>query len=208
MKNSGMQISTLLVINNSLLICFYRDLVRTAHLKPANISASGKPARTRIWNNLALNKRSSHHDPPDYTETQRNKTSAQANSTHLASNQIPSGSSQFLTCWQQSDAPARLSLLYKMGPSGLSQIFSIDMPTALLGEIFEALLGFAPTVEGVATVVRLLDALTRVRRFSLVVHFLNTEEKAVCQHLINKLLASLVSREQDLAEIGISYPSF
>lgn len=78
------------------------------------------------------------------------------------------------------------------------------MPTALLGEIFEALLGFAPTVEGVATVVRLLDALTRVRRFSLVVHFLNTEEKAVCQHLINKLLASLVSREQDLAEIGIT----
>lgn len=91
-----------------------------------------------------------------------------------------------------------------MGPAGLTQIFSIDMPTALLGEIFEALLGFAPTVEGVAMVVRLLEALTRVRRFSLVVHFLNASEKASCQQLIHKLLASLIQREQDLAELGIT----
>lgn len=95
-------------------------------------------------------------------------------------------------------------MLYKLGPVGLGKIFSIDMPTALLGEIFEALLSFNPTIDNVLTVVTLLDSLTRVRRFSLVIHFLNAEEKAICQHLIYKLLASLSNREQDLAELGIT----
>lgn len=94
--------------------------------------------------------------------------------------------------------------LYKLGPVGLGKIFSIDMPTALLGEIFEALLSFNPTIDGVVTVVTLLEALTRVRRFSLVVHFLNEREKAICQQLIHKLLSSLTNREQDLAELGIT----
>ena len=98
----------------------------------------------------------------------------------------------------------RLMTLYKLGPVGLGKIFSIDMPTALLGEIFEALLSFNPTIDNIVTVVTLLDALTRVRRFSLVIHFLNAGEKAVCQQLIHKLLASLTNREQDLAELCIT----
>ena len=90
-----------------------------------------------------------------------------------------------------------------MGPAGLNNIFTIDMPTALLGEIFEALLCFSPTTDVVA-VTKLMEALTKIKRFNLIVHFLNTSERAACQQLIHKLLASLVQREQDLAEAGIT----
>lgn len=77
------------------------------------------------------------------------------------------------------------------------------MPTALLGEIFEALMSFKPSCD-VVTVVRLLEALTQIKRFNLVVHFLNSSERAICQQLIQKLVASLVGKEQDLAELGIT----
>ena len=80
-------------------------------------------------------------------------TSSASNHHQFTANHVPSGSSQFLNCWQQSDVQSRLGLLLKIGPVGLVQIFSIDMPTALLGEIFEALHGFEPTVEGIGACV-------------------------------------------------------
>lgn len=118
-------------------------------------------------------------------------------------NQFPSGSAQFLNNWQTADNLTRLSILYKLGPAGLSNIFTVDMPTALLGEIFEALMSFKPSCD-VVTVVQLLEALTQIKRFNLVVHFLNSSERAICQQLIQKLVASLVGKEQDLAELGIT----
>ena len=194
-------------VTDTFIFCF-RDLVKTAHLKPANLSSSaGKTTKTRIWNNLS--RRSNNNQlETDSVETNalRKPTNTSSTSNHhqFTANHVPSGSSQFLNCWQQSDVQSRLGLLLKIGPVGLVQIFSIDMPTALLGEIFEALHGFEPTVEGIRACVKLLEALTRVRRFSLVIHFLNAGEKAACQTLVNKLLQALSWNAQDLAELGIT----
>lgn len=167
--------------------------MRGAHLKPVTgSSTTNKAQKGRIWNNIALSKR--NHETDSFEV--RKPVSSNDYS------QLPI-SAQFLNSWQQSDPKARLSILYRMGPAGLNNIFTIDMPTALLGEIFEALLCFSPTTDVVA-VTKLMEALTKIKRFNLIVHFLNTSERAACQQLIHKLLASLVQREQDLAEAGIT----
>lgn len=170
--------------------------MRGANLKPVPGGLNSiKPQKPRIWNNIAINKRTSEAN----TQLESRKPSP---STNYPLNQLPI-SAQFLNSWQQSNSDSRLSILYNLGPAGLNNIFTIDMPTALLGEIFEALLCFNPTSE-VRAVIKLMEALTRIKRFNLIVHFLNTTEKAACQQLIQKLLASLVHQEQDLAEEGIT----
>lgn len=180
-------------INVSFLLS--RDIVRGAHLKPVPGGLSSiKTQKSRLWNNIAINKKSQE------SESAETKKSQPTNNYSL--NQLPI-CAQFLNSWQQSDPKSRLSILYKMGPAGLNNIFTIDMPTALLGEIFEALLCFNPTLD-VAAVIKLMEALTKIKRFNLIVHFLNVSERAMCQQLIHKLLASLVQREQDLAEAGIT----
>lgn len=133
-------------------------------------------------------------------EARKGTAATPANNYSL--NQLPI-SAQFLNSWQQSDTKSRLLILYKIGPAGLNNIFTIDMPTALLGEIFEALLCFNPVTDVVA-VIKLMEALTKIKRFNLIVHFLNASERETCQQLITKLLASLVQREQDFAEEGIT----
>lgn len=167
-------------------------------MKPANANSNANKAQKgRIWNNIAINRSKSQDVELPDTAIRKGCGTNQLNQN------LPASSAKFLNTWQQSDSPSRLSILFKLGPTGLSQIFSIDMPTALLGEIFEALLGFDPASD-VVLVVKLLDALTKIKRFSLVVHFLNAAEKAACKQLILKLLSSLGQREQDLAELGIT----
>lgn len=170
--------------------------MRGVHLKPVPGGLSSiKSQKGRLWNNIAISKKNNEADT-----TSDPKKSIPASNYSL--NQLPI-CAQFLNSWQQSDPKSRLSILYKMGPAGLNNIFTIDMPTALLGEIFEALLCFNPTTD-MSSVVKLMEALTQIKRFNLIVHFLNVSERAACQQLIHKLLASLVQQEQDLAEAGIT----
>lgn len=171
-------------------------MVRGAHLKPVpgGLNSIKPQNRPRIWNNLATSKRTS--------ETDNLEDHKPSPPTNYSLNQLPK-SAQFLNSWQQSDSQSRLSILYTLGPAGLNNIFTIDMPTALLGEIFDALFCFNPTNE-VGAVIQLMEALTKIKRFNLIIHFLNMTEKAACQRLIQKLLASLVHQEQDLAEKGIT----
>lgn len=177
----------------------FRNIVYGAHLKPivSSSPSSGKSQKGRIWNNIALTKKSHEPDSNDA----RKSMLIPANNFGL--NQLPI-SAQFLNSWQQSDTKSRLLILYKIGPTGLNNIFTIDMPTALLGEIFEALSCFNNPITDVVAVIKLMEALTKIKRFNLIVHFLNASERAICQQLIHKLLSSLIQREQDFAEEGIT----
>ncbi|KZS14525.1 Coiled-coil domain-containing protein 103 [Daphnia magna] len=177
----------------------FRNIVYGAHLKPIASSSpsSCKSQKGRIWNNIALTKKSHEPDSNDA----RKSMLIPANNFGL--NQLPI-SAQFLNSWQQSDTKSRLLILYKIGPTGLNNIFTIDMPTALLGEIFEALSCFNNPITDVVAVIKLMEALTKIKRFNLIVHFLNASERAICQQLIHKLLSSLIQREQDFAEEGIT----
>lgn len=174
-------------------------MVRGVHLKPVASSSvsANRSQRGKIWNSIALTKR--NHEPDLYEARKATLNTAD----NYGLNQLPI-SAQFLNSWQQSNTESRLLILYKIGPAGLNNIFTIDMPTALLGEIFEALLCFNSTLTDVAAVIKLMEALTKIKRFGLIVHFLNSAERATCQQLINKLLSSLVQREQDFAEEGIT----
>ncbi|XP_057369596.1 coiled-coil domain-containing protein 103-like [Daphnia carinata] len=177
----------------------FRDIVHGAHLKPIASSSHpySKTQKGRIWNNIALAKKSQE------LESSEARKSMLIPANNFGLNQLPI-SAQFLNSWQQSDKKSRLLILYKIGPTGLNNIFTIDMPTALLGEIFEALLCFNNPITDVVAVIKLMEALTKIKRFNLIVHFLNASERAICQQLIHKLLSSLVQREQDLAEAGIT----
>lgn len=172
--------------------------MRAAHLKPVgsiNPLSMTKNQKGRIWNNIVTYKK--NHDSDSSSENRKPVASPSCNSPQLPI------SAQFLSSWQQSDPISRFSILCKMGPIALNDVFTIDMPTALLGEIFEALLCFNPVTD-IVTVNKLMEALTKIKRFNLIVHFLNASEKASCQQLITKLKVSLVQQEQDLAEEGVT----
>lgn len=171
-----------------------REMVRGAHLKAVNRAlTSNKNPRPRIWNNIS----SRNQEGSLAGETFCNCPISVSSQHHF-----PTSSSQFLCLWRRSEQEARLSLLFKLGPAGLGHLFRIDIPAELLGEIFQTLLFF--DAEDVPVVVALLEALTEIKRFSLGLQFLNSEERATCKQLIRKLRDSLVLREQDLAELGVT----
>lgn len=177
----------------------FREMVKAAHLKPLNRGhVTAKNSRGRIWNSIALKKSAIEEEA---METEPRPCECPTNVLPL---QLPSSSSQFLCWWRRCDQPSRLSLLYKLGPAALGHLFRIDIPTDLLGEILQALYGFNSSVEDVIAVVALLEALTEVKRFSLGLQFLNSAEHTTCRQLMQKLMASLVHREQDLAEQGVT----
>ena len=97
-----------------------RDIVRGVHLKPVSngsLSANKLP-KGRIWNNIALSKKSYE------TESCEARKGAATTANNYSLNQLPI-SAQFLNSWQQSDKKSRLLILYKMGPAGLNNIFTM-----------------------------------------------------------------------------------
>jgi Potential Monad-binding region of RPAP3 len=158
--------------------------------------------RGRIWNTIA-SKKGVEEDSTEFINGMDRLPSCNC-PVNVAQLQLPASSSQFLCWWRRCDVPSRLALMYKLGPAGLGHLFRIDIPTDLLGEIFHTLLNFNPSIEEIALVVALLEALTEVKRFTLGLQFLNTAERSTCHQLLQKLMGSLVHKEQDLAELSIT----
>ena len=86
----------------------------------------------------------------------------------------------------------------------MKKIFVTEVPSELLVDFLYTFLTFDTSSTDIVVVVKTLELLTSTKRFSLSCQFLSSVEKQAGEQLIEKLRSSLLDREQDLAELGVT----
>lgn len=186
MKSSGTYLKSSWVLKLNLVVSDIsrsillngRDIVKAAHLKPVNKSdAERKKDLPQIRNSVAS----------------KNQECA------CTSLKPFSDSCAFMNRWRKLDIQQRSALLYDLGPSGLIERIGVSISTTLLKEIFEVLI--QADEQRLIQTVQLLQALTRVERFAIIVCFLNSEESTACRRLFQKLSADYIQQKKDSAKL-------
>ncbi|XP_067005990.2 coiled-coil domain-containing protein 103 isoform X2 [Anabrus simplex] len=172
----------------------FREIVKASHLKPLDKGEKANLTRKNcIWNTLATKKK-----PPELESMQ---TSQQIK---LEEDRLPETAVEFQKRWRTLNVADRLSLLKQMGTEQVGQLVQAEIPVGLLGELVQAVLPFQSNTADVVFVVRLLQEVSKAKRFNLNLQFLSSVEKSACKDLVEKLNNSFKDRQQDLAEEGIT----
>eukprot|EP00088_Acartia_fossae_P002243 TRINITY_DN10891_c0_g2_i1.p1 TRINITY_DN10891_c0_g2~~TRINITY_DN10891_c0_g2_i1.p1 ORF type:complete len:283 (+),score=67.43 TRINITY_DN10891_c0_g2_i1:34-882(+) len=110
----------------------------------------------------------------------------------------------FLAAWRDLEIDERIAFLSNLSEEKLNQILSCEIPPELIGDMLHTFLAFRQNPNDIAVVVNTLNAVTSSRRFSLGVQFMSSFDRSTGSQLIEKLLASLPDRQQDLADLGVT----
>lgn len=103
--------------------------------------------------------------------------------------------------WRKLNVPMRRAFLHELGPSSLKKEIGTGITTSLLGEVFEALSHFQDDNDELICTMELLQALTSVERFTIMICFLTPIENAACRKLFEKLSVCFVQKDKDLTEL-------
>lgn len=180
----------------------FSDMVKASHLKPIE-HKNLQPRKGCIWNTVSSQKSDNGCNSEDRKnmDYQDHKNNAINDNNECNSVSADGFVKKFRSC---STAEERFQLLQSICSSDSQVIFKTEIPVGLLGEIIEVLSIFRPSTQNIVNVCKILEQLTETQRFNLNLEFLSSVEKSVCQQLMDKLVASLHDRQQDLAELGVT----
>ncbi|XP_026275945.1 coiled-coil domain-containing protein 103 [Frankliniella occidentalis] len=191
----------------------FRDIVKAAHLKPLkkkDISGSGSNDSSSsrgsfVWNSIASGKKKPAAERQEKHDME-NDVYPRSASNQVDLQRALSSTSEFMQMWRSLDgSERRYAALQRVGTGALGRLFSTtEIPVGLLGEILEAALHFRASTHEICFVVKMLETLTKAKRFCLTLEFLSSGEKATCKQLLSKLNNSLQGQQQDLAERGVT----
>ncbi|KAK6300110.1 hypothetical protein J4Q44_G00301430 [Coregonus suidteri] len=148
-----------------------RDIVLASHLKPLDRKDKAGAPRKQLWNALAS------------TDKGQNQTSCDEIGLKPQLSEFqPKTASEFSRDWHRfgSENPEdKYSLLLSLGGEGLQDIFRAEVVFGLLGEFLVFLSsGLQPGDE--ATVIGVLEGLSKTPRFGLNMSFLSRAEREAC----------------------------
>ncbi|XP_034242422.1 coiled-coil domain-containing protein 103-like isoform X2 [Thrips palmi] len=189
----------------------FRDIVKAAHLKPLkkkDIVGSSDSSSSRsgfVWNSIASGKKKAPSDRQEKHDME-NDVYPRSASHQVDLQRALSSTSEFMQMWRSlDDSERRYAVLQHIGTGALGRLFSTtEIPVGLLGEILEAALHFRASTNEICFIVKMLETLTKAKRFCLTLEFLSSGEKATCKQLLSKLNSSLQGQQQDLAERGVT----
>ncbi|KAJ1527273.1 hypothetical protein ONE63_008794 [Megalurothrips usitatus] len=189
----------------------FRDIVKAAHLKPIkkkDITGNNDTSSSRgsfVWNSIASSKKRPTADRQDKHDME-NDVYPRSATNPVDLQKALSSTSEFMQMWRSIDgSERRYAALQQIGTGAIGRLFSTtEIPVGLLGEILEAALYFRESTNEICFVVKMLETLTKAKRFCLTLEFLSSGEKATCKQLLSKLNSSLQGQQQDLAERGVT----
>ena len=175
----------------------FEEIVKASHLKPLDKSdknPSNSKSKSSIWNSIA-------------NVTSRRSLTDDRKMESCASNRMsgdPKNVDEFFDAWRNIQMCERIKFLHQLGEEKLKKIFVTEVPSELLVDFLYTFLTFDTSSTDIVVVVKTLELLTSTKRFSLSCQFLSSVEKQAGEQLIEKLRSSLLDREQDLAELGVT----
>ncbi|XP_041718940.1 coiled-coil domain-containing protein 103 [Coregonus clupeaformis] len=156
----------------------FRDIVLASHLKPLDRKDKAGAPRKQPWNALASTVKGQNQTSCDEIGLKPQLSEFQ-----------PKTASEFSRDWRRfsSENPEdKYSLLLSLGGEGLRDIFRAEVGFGLLGEFLVFLSrGLQPGDE--ATVIGVLEGLSKTPRFGLNMSFLSRAEREACGELFQNL---------------------
>jgi len=177
----------------------FEDIVKASHLKPLDKcdKSPNSKSKTSIWNSItnATSRKS--------TCDQKSSMEAMCSNSNL-SGVVPRNIDEFQHRWRNIEICERLGFIQDLGQPAIAKIFSTEIPPELLADFLYTFLTFGPSLPDMVVVVQTLNTLSMAKRFSLSVQFLSSVERQTAGQLVEKLMAGLTDRQQDLAEKGVT----
>ncbi|XP_053309697.1 coiled-coil domain-containing protein 103 [Spea bombifrons] len=150
----------------------FRDLVLAANLKPLEKKDKIGTERKQPWNPAA---------------TVSGPTKESDCSVSQASEAEPKNAFEFTREWRRWGMDKRYDFLLQLGAEKLSQLFPAEICSGLLGEFITSLEEKFQSVHQ-AEVLKILQSLTKTKRFDLNLIFLSRSEKESCKKLFIRLM--------------------
>jgi len=192
----------------------FEEIVKASHLKPLEKKdkSPGNKSKSSIWNSISLSSRKSTNcEPTPCSSTQYSQPISESTLGSSAESskpgRIPSTArniDEFLAVWRSLEIDERITFLSDLGKENIRRILSSEIPPELVGDMLHTFLAFRQQPNDIAIVVQTLSAVTSSKRFSLSVQFMSSFDRSTGSQLIEKLLASLPDRQQDLADLGVT----
>ena len=176
----------------------FEEIVKASHLKPLDKSdknPSSTKSKSSIWNSIA-------NATSRISITDDRKMEPTAASSKISSD--PKNVDEFYDLWRNIQMCERIKFLHQLGNAKLERIFVTEVPSELIVDFLYTFLTFDSSSSDIVVVVRTLELLTGTKRFSLSIQFLSSVERQAGEQLMEKLRASLLDRQQDLAELGVT----
>ncbi|XP_014346470.1 coiled-coil domain-containing protein 103 [Latimeria chalumnae] len=153
----------------------FRDIVLASHLKPLDRKDKFGGSRKQPWNSYAV--QSNCKDNSEIKNMQDGEPS-----------RLPETSAEFYRDWRRfyKSQPERYSFLLRLGGENLGRLFRAEVGFGVFGELITTL-SENYREEDKEAVFSILQSLSRTKRFSLNVDFLDKAEKESCLNLFQKL---------------------
>jgi len=178
----------------------FEDIVKASHLKPLDKCDRSPNSKSKpsIWNSItsATSRKS--------TCDQKTSMEGMCSNSNTSGLLVPRNIDEFQHRWRNIEISERLGFLQDLGQPAIAKIFSTEIPPELLADFLYTFLTFGPSLPDMVVVVQTLNTLSLAKRFSLSAQFLSSVERQTAGQLVEKLMAGLNDRQQDLAERGVT----